>query len=138
MNPDIRLVKNPADLIGYFSGKLGWNIDLDDFEDIEDITYDFEAEDIADAAGWEGNPEEFLNAMIDCGRGSKCGFIEKTEKGMFIHDWDEYGGILENLRIMPYGTNKTFFFCAFGDRETSVQSVLLISWKKNRGFRKFA
>ena len=40
MNRDIRLVKTPADLIGYFSGKLGWNIDMDDFDDIEDITYD--------------------------------------------------------------------------------------------------
>lgn len=46
MNRDIRLVKTPADLIGYFSGKLGWNIDMDDFDDIEDITYDFDAEDI--------------------------------------------------------------------------------------------
>ena len=59
---------------------------------------DFEAEDIADAAGWEWKTEEFLNAMIDCGRGSKCSFIEKTEKGMFIHDWNNNGGIFEKKR----------------------------------------
>ena len=46
MNRDIRLVKTLSDLIGYFSGQLGWNIDMDDFDDIEDITYDFDAEDI--------------------------------------------------------------------------------------------
>ena len=33
-------------LITYLAEKLSWKIDLDDFEDIEDIAYDFEAEDI--------------------------------------------------------------------------------------------
>ena len=33
-------------LITYLAEKLSWRIDLDDFEDIEDIAYDFEAEDI--------------------------------------------------------------------------------------------
>ena len=46
MARDIREVKNITDLIGYFSTKLGWNIDIDDFEDIEDISYDFDAADI--------------------------------------------------------------------------------------------
>lgn len=43
---DIRKVKTMTDLIGYFSQNLRWNIDVDDFDDIEDISYDFEAEDI--------------------------------------------------------------------------------------------
>lgn len=43
---DIRNVKNITDLISYFSQNLGWDIDIDDFDDIEDISYDFEAEDI--------------------------------------------------------------------------------------------
>lgn len=43
---DIRNVKNIIDLIGYFSQNLGWDIDIDDFEDIEDISYDFDAADI--------------------------------------------------------------------------------------------
>lgn len=46
MNCDIRNVKDMTDLISYFSQKLKWEIDLDDFEDIEDISYDFDAEDI--------------------------------------------------------------------------------------------
>lgn len=43
---DIRNVKSITDLIGYFSENLNWAIDIDDFDDIEDISYDFEAEDI--------------------------------------------------------------------------------------------
>ena len=43
---DIRNVKNITDLISYFSQNLGWNISIDDFDDIEDISYDFDAEDI--------------------------------------------------------------------------------------------
>ena len=43
---DIRKVKTMTDLIGYFSQNLQWNIDVDDFDDIEDISYDFDAEDI--------------------------------------------------------------------------------------------
>jgi len=46
MSYDIRNVKSSADLITYFSANLGWDIDADSFDDIEDISYDFEAEDI--------------------------------------------------------------------------------------------
>ena len=46
MNYDIRNIRNITDLINYFSQKLNWDIDLDDFENIEDISYDFDAEDI--------------------------------------------------------------------------------------------
>ena len=35
---DIRKVKTMTDLIGYFSQNLRWNIDVDDFDDIEDIS----------------------------------------------------------------------------------------------------
>lgn len=46
MSVDIRKVKDINGLITYLAEKLSWQIDLDDFEDIEDIAYDFEAEDI--------------------------------------------------------------------------------------------
>lgn len=46
MAVDIRKVKDLHGLVEYFATKLGWNIDFDDFEDIEDITYDFDASDI--------------------------------------------------------------------------------------------
>ncbi len=46
MTYDIRNVKNITDLISYFSQNLGWDISIDDFDDIEDISYDFDAEDV--------------------------------------------------------------------------------------------
>ena len=46
MSIDIRSIKNINHLITYFVEILKWNIDLDDFDDIEDISYDFEAEDL--------------------------------------------------------------------------------------------
>lgn len=46
MGTDIRTVKDMNGLIAYLAEKLEWKIDLDDFEDIEDISYDFDAEDI--------------------------------------------------------------------------------------------
>lgn len=46
MSVDIRKVRDINGLITYLAEKLSWQVDLDDFEDIEDIAYDFEAEDI--------------------------------------------------------------------------------------------
>lgn len=46
MSYDIRNVKSIDDLIRYFIEELHWNIDLDDFDEIDDITYDFDAADI--------------------------------------------------------------------------------------------
>lgn len=46
MSVDIRKVRDMNGLIAYFAEALNWRIDLDDFDDIEDIAYDFEAEDI--------------------------------------------------------------------------------------------
>lgn len=46
MKYDIKKVNDVNSLIEYFVSTLHWKIDLDCFEDIEDITYDFDAEDI--------------------------------------------------------------------------------------------
>ena len=43
---DIRNIKSIDDLVRYFTEELNWNIDLDDFDEIDDITYDFDAADI--------------------------------------------------------------------------------------------
>jgi hypothetical protein len=41
--------------------------------------------DIALEAGWEGNPNEFIEALLT------CRFLEKDEKGVyFLHDWEEH------------------------------------------------
>ncbi|WP_022778292.1 type ISP restriction/modification enzyme [Butyrivibrio sp. AE3009] len=46
MSEDIRSIGTINRLITYFSKVLDWQIDEDDFEDIEDISYDFEAKDL--------------------------------------------------------------------------------------------
>ena len=46
MAQDLRKVNDIESLMTYFSEKLGWAIDPDDFYDIDDITYDFEAADL--------------------------------------------------------------------------------------------
>jgi hypothetical protein len=52
--------------------------------------------DIADWAGWEGDPDEFMQALYHCGVGGRAGFIEwrgETES-FWLHDWYEYAGKL--------------------------------------------
>ena len=58
----------------------------------------YDADDLADAANWDGDPQEFLTAMIECGPGGSYGFIEKNENGMFVHDWEIYSGRLVEKR----------------------------------------
>ena len=53
---------------------------------------DLDAQDIADAAGWTGDPDVFMEAMIS------AGFIEKEAGGLTIHDWDDYIGKLIAFR----------------------------------------
>ena len=43
---DIRNVKSSEDLVRYFIQNLNWNIDKDDFDEIDDISYDFDADDL--------------------------------------------------------------------------------------------
>ena len=49
----------------------------------------FDAEDIADAAMWEGDPDAFVDALRSCGPGGTTGFIDADGA---LHDWQEYGG----------------------------------------------
>ena len=58
----------------------------------------FDASDIADAAGWEGDAAEFVTALINCGPGDSIGFIEQTDLGLAIHDWMNYAGRLIEKR----------------------------------------
>lgn len=53
---------------------------------------DLDAQDIADAAGWTGDPEVFYTAMRD------SGFIEETDTDIIIHDWHDYIGRLLEKR----------------------------------------
>lgn len=46
----------------------------------------FSAEEIAIAVEWTGNADALLDAL------TAAGFIDATDAGLIVHDWDEYGG----------------------------------------------
>lgn len=58
----------------------------------------FDNADIADGAMWEGDPDGFIKALAECGAGGNVGFLELTDLGYMIHDWDEYAGKLIERR----------------------------------------
>lgn len=61
-----------------------------------DLT-DFSNKEIARAAGWEGDPDVFVNSLVDCKIGKKHGFLEKGES-LILHDWNVYTGKLQERR----------------------------------------
>lgn len=76
---DIRNVANTDDLIGYFSGKLGWNIDVESFESKDDFSFEWTAEDLG------LNEESF--AKIRSLRQLRP-FSDKQKWGMFCIEFD--------------------------------------------------
>jgi hypothetical protein len=52
----------------------------------------FDALDIAVAGMWDGEPDAFLSALI------QCGWIDQDDDELTVHDWDEYLGRLIDRR----------------------------------------
>jgi len=76
---------------------LLWHWALDFAEDGE--LGDFDQEEIADAALWEGDPETFVDALIGCGVGDRVGYLDRDELGrLVLHDWYDYAGRLVEQR----------------------------------------
>lgn len=61
----------------------------------------YEAVDIADAAVYDGDPQRLLDALID------SGYIDKTDAGLTLHDWDEYAGKLLEKRAKDRERKRT-------------------------------
>jgi len=67
----------------------------------------YSVEDIADAGAWDGDPEVFVKALVDCGPGGSAGFLEHDEDGgLHVHDWDEYAGVLIERREKNAARNR--------------------------------
>jgi hypothetical protein len=66
-----------------------------DFAEDGDLT-PYDADEIADAALWEGKPAEFLRALID------AGFVDEPagalDGSVVLHDWADYAGKLIERR----------------------------------------
>ncbi len=86
-------VSVPA-MIGHLHCFWYWALDYSPNGVLDGIT----SEEIADAAMWDGDPDELLQALIGCGFGGRPGFIEQTKKGYLIHDWHDYAGKLVDKR----------------------------------------
>ena len=52
----------------------------------------FDADDIADALHWDGEPSQLIDALVS------SGYIDETPEGLRIHDWTDYAGKLLERR----------------------------------------
>jgi hypothetical protein len=76
--------------VGYLHYLWWWALDYAQDGDLSKYEYG----DIADAVLWQGDPEIFVNALIE------SGFLDKTEDGgLIIHDWFDYAGRLIEKRV---------------------------------------
>jgi hypothetical protein len=57
------------------------------------VISDYDDDDIAMAVLWDGDGEEFINALINCGTKNRCGLVDVTEDGdKVIHNWQQHCG----------------------------------------------
>ena len=67
-----------------------WLWAIDNVEDGDLSPYPIQA--IARAAEWEKKPQVFLDALLT------CGWVDKKDKHLFLHNWDTYAGRLIDKR----------------------------------------
>jgi hypothetical protein len=79
---------NRPQMIGHMLCLWWWCLDYAQDGDLSD----FDNADIADAAEWEGDPEAFVSALLNCGPADRPGFLIASDDGLTINDWQDYGG----------------------------------------------
>jgi len=84
-----RLSVDRATLIGHLHFLWWWGLDN---VGADGRLGDMTAYEIAAAAEWPGDPEQFLAALIE------AGFIDDTPDGLVLHDWYDYAGKLIERR----------------------------------------
>lgn len=73
-----------------------WHWSLDHAFDGDLTGYD--PEDIAIGAMWDGDPDDFLKALIEAKGRSGFGFVEQDERGTRLHNWLSYTAHLRARR----------------------------------------
>ncbi len=61
----------------------------------------FDAEDIADAMQWDGDPMQLVEALL------AAGYVDDAEDGLALHDWSEYAGKLLERRAKDRARKRT-------------------------------
>lgn len=51
-----------------------------------------DAQDLADAALWEGDPEALVDGLV------RAGFLDRDDQGLALHKWPDYAGRLLDIR----------------------------------------
>lgn len=95
-------------MIGHMHLLWWWALDYAEHGDISG----FENYELADAAMWEGDPNEFVQALAQCGRPGAPGFIEVMECDgcitMTLRDWEDYAGRLVDQRAKNAAKQKAW------------------------------
>lgn len=80
-----------AQMIGHLLCLWWW---CQDYAEDGDLS-GYDPEDIADAAEWDGDAEQFIDALKSCGARGGAGFLERNDEGgLCVRDWFDYGGKL--------------------------------------------
>ena len=75
------------------------------------ILTDWDDEDISYSGSWDGEPSEFVSALV------KCNFIKKNGNGCYeIHDWCDHQG----------------YACKAEERSEQAKKAAAIRWKDKR------
>ncbi|MAG35318.1 MAG: hypothetical protein CL878_03590 [Dehalococcoidia bacterium] len=99
-----------AAAVGHLHFLWHWAIQFADSGDLSRL----DVVDIAEAAGWEGDPEALITALLDCGGHGQSGFLDRLPSGqLVIHDWLDYAGRLVERRRKDAGRKRV-------ERETSA------------------
>jgi hypothetical protein len=77
-----RLKTSRAETVGHLNLFWWWCLDYAP----DGALTGFSAEEVAIAMEWDGDANALLDALIF------AGFIDQTDAGLVVHDWDEYGG----------------------------------------------
>ena len=94
---------NRPQMIGHMLCLWWWCLD---YAEDGDLT-DFDRADIADAADWQGEPDDFVEALLNCGPADRPGFLTNGD-GIKVNDWDEYGGKYIAKRNQSRDRQRTF------------------------------
>jgi hypothetical protein len=80
-------ISKPA-AVGHLMYLWWWALDYAQDGDLSK----YDNDDIADAAEWEDDSDDFVNALV------KSGFVDDLEGVLAIHDWNDYAGKLMERR----------------------------------------
>lgn len=78
-------------MVGHLHFLWWWAVDYAEDGDLSQ----YDAFDVADAAGWDGDPDTFIDALVVCGPGEDSGFLDADKH---LHDWSDYAGKLISQR----------------------------------------